>query len=108
MSATPNKGNKSTGSSAVVASGTASVIHQITMSIATAATAEAWGVMPHGSGVSISARQAPGPANNPTRCRRVALSGTAVCGAIFAFPVVTEAHAMKCRGHDKSHIVRHM
>ena len=70
MSRIPSAGNSTSGSNAVTAKGSASVIHQIAIQTATAATAQPAGDNPSGAGLATTAAAATGPTNRPVRRAR--------------------------------------
>ena len=62
---TPRRGNKASGKSAVIATGTVSVAHQIAIKTATAATSQPTSFNPDGAGENCIKRNTNIPIENP-------------------------------------------
>jgi hypothetical protein len=62
---TPRRGNSASGKSAVIATGTVSVAHQIAIRTATAATSQPTSLSPDGAGENIINKKINIPIENP-------------------------------------------
>src|SRR5688572_7292208 len=92
IDAMPSSGNRTSGTSAVAAMGIASEIHQMAMSVATAAVRQASTFIPDGGGTNNMSTQARPPAMRPIRFAwlvRAMRSSPAGAGARGVVGVVT-------------------